>query len=187
MEGMCKHQHCLQRLPNPSESGSRENVTLHFQQRCRVLFLGGPAVASAQPPPLAPSIWTVGLCADPDCLEVCKAALPSHPTKEHIISAPCGPQLCLGLSRNLHYLTSTFPPALKSYDSYMNHQAADDRSCLQEPAGGNLSASFSEGWGRAPLSGEFLKPSASRSRPPASVPASVLWGDSAHRVVVAGC
>ena len=53
---------------------------------------------------------------------------------------------------------------------------ADDRSCLQEPAGGNLLASFSEGWGRAPLSGEFLKPSASRSQPPASVPASALWG-----------
>ena len=32
------------------------------------------AVASAQPPPLAPSIWTVGLCTDPDCLEVCVSA-----------------------------------------------------------------------------------------------------------------
>lgn len=53
---------------------------------------------------------------------------------------------------------------------------ADDLSCLQEPAGGNLLASFSEGWGRAPLSAEFLKPSASRSRPPASVPASAPWG-----------
>ena len=30
---MCKQQHCLQHLPNPSESGSRENVSLHFQQR----------------------------------------------------------------------------------------------------------------------------------------------------------
>ena len=27
-----------------------------------------------QPPPSAPSIWTLGLCGDPDCLELCMSA-----------------------------------------------------------------------------------------------------------------
>lgn len=63
---------------------------------------------------------------------------------------------------------------------------ADDRSCLQETGRREPSWPPSRRVGCALLSGEFLKPSASRSQPPASIPASALWGIQLCGVA-AGC